>query len=58
MDIEEWIKRFKVRLTERGLSEKEVRDVAEASVRDPDFLNNDDPEQAADDELSYWTDDG
>ena len=58
MDREEWIKRFRERLIERGLSEKEARDLVEVSVSDPDFLNDDDPESAADDELSYWASDG
>ena len=54
---EEWLKRYKSRMVERGLSDEEAQAAMEAvDVDDPGL--DDDPESAADDELSYWTDDG
>lgn len=56
MEKGEWLNRYQARMTERGLNEKEAKEVTDAISGDPDFLD-DDPEQAADDELSYWTSD-
>lgn len=44
-------------MIERGLSEKDAQNITEAANTDPEFLD-DDPEEAADDELSYWGNDG
>lgn len=57
MDKEEWLKRYKARMIERGLCEKDAEEFTEAN--EPlDFTKEDDPEGAADDELSYWVSDG
>jgi len=56
MDKEEWLSRYKSRLIERGLSEKEAQNIT--SVAKLDYpMEEDDPEDAADEELSYWSDD-
>ena len=57
MKKEEWLKRYKARMLERGLDNEEVRAMIECTIYEDDPLN-DDPEQAADDELSYWPSDG
>jgi len=56
MEKEEWLKRYKARMVERGLHEREATAVTEATGNEPDFLD-DDPEGAADDELSFWAND-
>jgi len=57
MEKEEWLKKYKARLIERGLNEEEAQDIAEAvDVDDPGL--DDDPESAADDELNYQASDG
>lgn len=57
MEKEEYLKRYKTRILERGLSEKEAQAITEAVDTDDPGLD-DDPESAADDELSYWASDG
>lgn len=59
MDKEEWLKRYKKRLIERGIEEKLAGETTKTldMQRGLDFLN-DDPEMSADDELSYWASDG
>ena len=44
-------------MIEKGLNEREARAITKATSDEPDFLD-DDPEGAADDELSYWANDG
>ena len=56
MKKEEWLKRYKARLIERGLSEIEAHNCTFVVNSDPDILV-DDPEGAADVELSYWESD-
>jgi len=66
MEKEEWLKRYKARLLERGLSEEEAEYLTKETSDDStalgalafDLLLEDDPEDAADDELSYWASDG
>ena len=57
MEKEEWLKRYKARMIGRGLNEREAKAITEATGNEPDFLD-DDPEEAADDELSCWAADG
>ncbi|MCJ7747892.1 MAG: hypothetical protein MUP27_09115 [Desulfobacterales bacterium] len=57
MDKEEWLRRYKARMIERGLSEEEAQAATDAIATDK-YCGDGDPEDAADDELSYWTDDG
>lgn len=58
MEKEEWLKRYKTRMIERGLKEGEAQEITNAvDINDP-FLDIDDPESAADDELAYWASDG
>jgi hypothetical protein len=57
MDKIEWLKRYKARMIERGLSEKEAQAATDAISTD-EYCGDDDPEGAADDELSYWASDG
>ena len=54
MDTQEWHKRYKNRLIKRGLSAQEAENILRAGGHDYDF----DPEDSADDELSYMVSDG
>jgi len=54
METKEWKRRFLNRLIERGLSLEEADDIFQAGGHDFDF----EPEDSADDELSYWPSDG
>jgi len=66
MEKEEWLKRYKERMIERGLSEEEAEEQTKAMSDDSTPLGSaafeirleDSPEEAADDELSYWASDG
>ena len=57
MDKKEWLDRYAKRMLERGLDNEEVRAMIESTIYDNDPLD-DDPEQAADDEVSYMASDG
>ena len=57
MEKEEWMKLYKARMIERGLSEKEAQAITEAASNDL-YQLEDNPEDAADEELSYWPSDG
>ena len=57
MNKEEWRKRYKARLMERGLRDADAETDTSAAVSNPGFLD-DNPEDAADEELSYWASDG
>ncbi len=60
--VAQWLARYKARMLERGVPE----DAAQAAVEAVDMASgedstnslDEDPEAAADDELSYWDDDG
>ncbi len=53
MDEELWMSRYMVELQDRaGITLGEARDIYEAGIEDHDF--DEDPEDAARDELSYW----
>lgn len=60
--VTEWLARYKARMIERGVPE----DLAEQAAQAVDMSSgenstnslDEDPEGAADDELSYWDDDG
>lgn len=66
MEKEEWLKRYKARMIERGLSEVEAEALTKEMADDSTALGaaafdlrlEDNPEDAADDELSYWASDG
>lgn len=62
MDKEAWHKRYKARLIENGVDEKSAEESLQAgmgSVLEGDGYDYDeDPEDSADMEMSYWTDDG
>jgi hypothetical protein len=47
MEKEEWLKRYKARMVERGLTEKDAENLLDAIKDDPDLVDND-PEGAAD----------
>lgn len=54
---DEWMRRLRARLVERaGPGADEVADAASFAEWSEGF--EDDPEGAADEEMSYWTDDG
>lgn len=59
MNKEEWLERYKKTMINQGLNEREAEAITKAVQTDPEFLNflNDNPEQAAYDELSYWAND-
>jgi hypothetical protein len=57
MEREEWLKQYAARMIAAGLDNEEVRAMIESTIYDDDPLD-DDPEQAADDELNYWANDG
>ena len=57
MEKEEWMRRYKARMIERGLSDDEAQNCTDAASLDPINFEYD-PEDAADDELSYWPSDG
>lgn len=66
MEKEEWLKRYKARMIERGLSEEEAEGATKEMGDDSSPLSSlafdlrpeDGPEDAADDELSCWASDG
>ena len=49
-----WRVRYINRLIIRGISNEFAKETYEAGIDDHDFLS--DPEDAADEELSYWSD--
>lgn len=55
MTKKEWLDKYAKRLYERGLDNEDVRAMIESTIYDDDPLD-DDPEQAADDELFYMAD--
>jgi len=57
MDRKEWLDQYATRMFQAGLDNEEVRAMIESTIYDDDPLD-DDPEQAADDELSYFPSDG
>lgn len=57
MDRKEWLDRYAQRMLDAGLDNEEVRAMIESTIYEDDSLD-DDPEQAADDELSYMASDG
>ncbi|KKK71831.1 hypothetical protein LCGC14_2909970 [marine sediment metagenome] len=53
MDKKEWHEKYMNRLMNRGLiTEKEAQDTLMAALEDHDY--DDDPESAANTEMSYW----
>ena len=50
MDRKEWLERYSKRMLERGLENEEIKAMIECTIYDDDPLD-DDPEQAADDEI-------
>lgn len=56
MNSNEWHTKFIARLISRGLKREEAEDTLAGNMGDHDY--EDDPKDAADDELTYWTDDG
>lgn len=60
--VAEWLARYKARMIERGVPEELAEQAAQAvdmsSGEDSTNSLDEDPEGAADDELSYWDDDG
>lgn len=57
MEEEEYLRRYKARMMERGLNEREAQAITDAISTEPDFLDED-PEDDADEELSCWANDG
>jgi hypothetical protein len=59
MERDEWLKRYKQRMIDHGVTEEEA-EIARNAADDDSFFAffDDDPETAADDELSYWASDG
>jgi|GEM_PF-2709372 len=60
MDRTEWMRRYAARIkSQLQCSEGEAKELAEAGVwvYDEDPEEPESPENAADEELSYWTDD-
>lgn len=55
MNPQEWHTRFMAQLMRRGLEKEEAEDTLAGNMGAHDYENS--PEDAADDELSYWTDD-
>lgn len=53
VDKNDWQLRYKARLIERGLDEAFAQETLEAGMSDFDY--DDDPADAADEELSYWS---
>ena len=67
MTSEEWTRRFAARIQEQaGWSEEAAMQCAQAAAESHDYMERNsgrepqwlDPEDAADDEMSYWEDDG
>ena len=57
MDKEEWLTKCAARFEARGgLNLEKARYFAEASLENLDFDLTEDPEDAADEEMSCWTD--
>jgi len=57
MNQEEWHKRYIAHLQKRGgLTRTEAEDTLKAGTGEHDY--NDDPEDAANEEMSYWANDG
>ncbi|HHT9145522.1 MAG TPA: hypothetical protein ACFYD4_07570 [Candidatus Wunengus sp. YC61] len=57
MNKQEWLDGYKKRMLERGISETMARACTSVEAYNPDILDKD-PEDAADEELSYWGSDG
>ena len=55
---DQWLARYKQRFVDVGLTHEEAQACAEAIDMTEVDLSDDDPEQMADDEMSYWDDDG
>lgn len=55
MDQKKWHDKFVFQLVSRGLDQEEALDTLDGNMGDYDYES--DPEDAADEELSYWTDD-
>ncbi len=57
MDKEKWHERYIQQLVDMGgINSYEATNILEDGMGDHDY--NEDPEDAADTEMSYWTDDG
>jgi len=54
MSKTDWLDKFEARLIERGVDKDFAKETREASSEDVDLSF--DPADAADDEMSYWTD--
>ncbi len=52
MNQDEWHDRFVFRLVNKGLDQQEALDTLDGNMGDHDY--EDSPEDAADEELSYW----
>ncbi len=58
MNKEEWLTRCAARFATRGgLHLKQARDFAEAALENLNGDLTENPEEAADEDMSYWTDD-
>ena len=53
---EEWQAKYVLRMVERGIDQADAWACCEAGASDHDYTS--DPRDAADDEMSIWTDDG
>jgi hypothetical protein len=60
--VAQWLARYKARMLARGVPEDAAQAAVEAvdmaSGEDSTYSLDDDPEAMADDEMSYWDDDG
>lgn len=57
MNKETWHRRYIQRLVIKGqMTFREAKDILEAGMGN--YYYDDDPEDSADDEMSYWSDDG
>lgn len=55
MTKEDWHTRYIARLVTKGqFTYREAKDILQAGIGEYDY--DDDPEDAADEEMSYWTD--
>ncbi len=55
MEIENWHRKYKDRLIERGgLTEVQAEETLRAAIGSDMIDYEDDPEDCADDEMSYW----
>jgi len=53
---EEWMAKYVLRMVERGIEAEDAWACCQAGDDDHDYAS--DPRDSADEELTYWTDDG